>query len=330
MILTLALALALVPQSDPPSPGTLRIVTGFPRGFRAYDHLKTASREIETACGGRVHVELISDPALMDNPLTRIESGAAEGGIAPTATLAQLSPVAGALALPLLFRDLKEAAAVMQRFQPRIDASLKEHDLALVAHAGMGFGYLMGLAPVDTPEQLRKARLWLPSKADMKSPLDTLVDHPVRIGMERVKASLETARGGGEGVDTVLSWPDFAIVKQWHTALRHVLDLPLFYVDIALLAKESALAKMEPADRAAVEKAFAKAMRAIEDERVAAAGEFRRVLEKNGLEFHEPTADERAAWDRFGAECAARLVDQHGADPALVDEVRRAVAEQRK
>lgn len=278
----------------------LTISAGFPKGFRAFDFLESAAKEVQSKTESRVMIELLPEAAMGKDPLPRVESGELAGAVVATAMLSSRSQTAALLGLPLVARDFDEANAIDAEFSAAIAKELEPAGLAVIGHASMGFAVLLSQSAILSPKDLVGHRMFAPNQPGSRFDFAWFGATPVPLLFDEVEASLRRQKEtGADGIDCVIGLPDLAILKQWHRHLRHQLDLPIFLVDLRLVFGAKALASISEADRAIVQTTLAAAFGTIEQDRRERAPSYRRVLERAGFSMNAPNAEQLAAWEAW-------------------------------
>ena len=87
--------------------------------------------------------------------------------------------------------------------------------------------------------------------------------------------------------------PAGSIAFQWHTKIKHIVDLPVTYVTGVLVVDKKAFDKLAPADQAALReemgKAFAKLEQINRDDNAKAL----ETLKGQGISLYTPNAEEQ-------------------------------------
>lgn len=279
------------------TPVVLKVASGFPRGFRAFDTLDAAARAVTAKSEGRVRIEWVGGTSLGANDLPSLLSGELAAAVIPHAMLGAQAPTASVFALPLAFESLDEARFVVDELSAAITSELAPAGLESIAYAGMGFAYLAAKRPVATPEALRTTRLWTPKQPAAEGfDFSSTGATGVPLAFDEVEKALAVPSDAENSVECVIGLPDLAIMKGWHRHLTFVLDLPLFLVDFRFVARSAALEPLSEADRDLFREEFGAAFAAIDADRKSRASAFRRVFERGGSTIHTPTQAERDAW----------------------------------
>ncbi len=314
---------------------SLRIASGFPKGFRAFDALDSAARAVTAKTEGRVKIELVGQTTLGQDDLPALEKGELDGAVLPSALLASVSPSLAAIVMPLAAQSFDEAAFIASKLLPTVAKEIASHGLEIVARSGMGFAYLLARAPLIVPSDFKGRRLWTPKQPGAEFDFGMTGAIPVPLGFDEVEAALTAPLddAGGKSpksVDCVMTLPDLAILKQWHRHLRFLLDLPLFVVDFQLVMRSAAIESLAEADRAIFQAELKAGFSKIEDDRKSRADSFRRVLERAGFSIHVPTAAENALWTTWRDELSVKFAKDRAIPDAARATLESARAEFRK
>lgn len=322
LLATLALLFAVAAGAAP-----LKIATVAPEGSFWMREMRASSAAIRERTAGRVELKFYPAGVMGNDAavLRKIKLGQLHGAAFTGAEASLVNRDAPIYGLPFLFRDYGEIDHVRARVDGLLRAGFRRHGMAAVGISGGGFAYLMGTKPVRSRDDLRRAKVWTPQN-DRISQVAFEVGgvSPIPLPLTDVYPGLQTGL-----VDTVANTLAGAIFFQWHTKVKHVVDLPLTYVVGVLLIDEKALAKLEAADRAAVEDEVQKAFDRIDAVSRRENEEARATLAKLGVAFTAPTPDEAKAWRDIGEEAERRLVASGEFDPATVESIRLALAEYR-
>jgi TRAP-type C4-dicarboxylate transport system substrate-binding protein len=147
---------------------------------------------------------------------------------------------------------------------------------------------------------------------------------PIPLPLSDVYTSLQTGL-----IDTAANTDAGAIAFQWHTKIKHVVDMPAIYVVGEVLLDKKAYDALSEADRkilnAEFDAGFMRLEKANRDDNTSA----HEALKKQGITFFTPDAAERARWEGVGAETYKQLTAQHAFTPELQKALDAALAEAR-
>ena len=319
---TLALLFAAAVGAAP-----LKIATVAPEGSGWMREMRASAAIIKEKTAGRVEFKFYPAGVMGNDAavLRKIKLGQLHGAAFTGAEASLVNKDAPIYGLPFLFRDYAEIDHVRARVDPVLRAGFAKQKMAAVGISGGGFAYLMGTKPIRTHEDLKHSKVWMPQN-DRISQVAFEVGgvSSIPLPLTDVYPGLQTGL-----IDTVANTLAGTIFFQWHTKVKHVVDLPLTYVVGLLLIDEKALAKLEPADRAVLEEEIQKAFDRIDQTSRKENEEARATLTKLGVTFTAPTAEEAKLWHDIGDQAEKRLMDSGEFDPATVEAVRLALAEYR-
>lgn len=318
----LLLPLLLLPVLAP-AQTTLKIATLAPDGSPWLHELRRAGQEVEAATAGRVKLKYYPG-GVMGNDATvlrKMRLGQLSGGMLTGSELSLLYTDAQTYSLPFLFDNLQQVDAVRGAMDPVMEAGLAAAGVRVLGISGVGFAYLMSSQPIRSAGDLRAAKVWVPQN-DVISEVTFRAGgiSPISLPMADVFTSLQTGQ-----VDTVGNTPSGAILLQWHSRLRYLLDVPLSYVVGYLVINERDWQKLSEADRQALKAATAAASRRVDlnnrenDARALAA------LQKQGLQVLQADPAELAHWRQVGEKATEELLARGAITRPVLDGIRAAL-----
>lgn len=304
---------------------TLRLATLAPDGSPWMRELRTAAEQVKTETQGRVEIRYFPGGVMGNDQavLRRIrQGGQLQGGVLTSSELSLVYPDAPVYTLPFLFEDWAAVDRVRPRVDPLLAKGFAERGFHMLGASGVGFAYLMSTRPLRGPDDVRRAKLWVPQNdriAELTFREGGASPIPLPIG--DVFTSLQTGM-----VDMVANTPAGAVALQWHGRLRYLYDLPLAYVVGYIIVDTRAWGRIAPADQAVVDRIF-KAAAARVDASIrrddAAALE---AMKKQGLTVVTPTAEDAAYFRQIGETVVRRLYEEGRMDASLLTAIREAKA----
>ncbi len=171
----------------------------------------------------------------------------------------------------------------------------------------------------------KAAKVWVPqgdriAEAGFKAGGVT----PIPLPLADVYTSLQTGL-----IDTVANTPVGAIAFQWHTKLKHMVDLPLTYVIGVLVIDKKILDGLSADDQKTVNEelgaAFARIEKATRDDNTQA----RAALQKQGVTIFVPNADETKSWDAVGEAARKELIGGGEITPEMSSALNKALSSAR-
>ncbi|MBS0569496.1 MAG: TRAP transporter substrate-binding protein DctP [Proteobacteria bacterium] len=304
-ILLVALAFATTFVVGANAATTIKIATVAPDGTAWMREMRAGAEAVKKDTDGRVEIKFYPGGVMGDEPtvLRKIRIGQLQGGAFTGGELSQVDKDAQVYSLPFLFKTQDEVDKVRARLDPLLKQSFAKAGFDVAGISGGGFAYLMSVNPIKTREDLKAAKVWVPqgdrvAEAGFKAGGVT----PIPLPLADVYTSLQTGL-----IDTVANTPAGAIAFQWHTKVRHMVDLPITYVVGILVIDNKVFGALTPADQKVLNDnlgaAFARLEKINRDDNEQA----RLALQKQGVEIFTPNAAETASWDAVGVDARKQL-----------------------
>ena len=128
---------------------------------------------------------------------------------------------------------------------PLLKKSFEQAGFEALGISGGGFAYLMSVKDIKNKDDLKAAKVWVPqgdhiAEAGFKAGGVT----PIPLPLADVYTSLQTGL-----IDTAANTPAGAIAFQWHTKIKHMVDLPLTYVVGILVVDKKVFDALSPTIR---------------------------------------------------------------------------------
>lgn len=300
MVLAGALLLPLVASS-----ATFKIATLAPDGTAWMKQLRDAADRITDQTDGRVKFKFYPGGVMGDAATVRrkMRVGQLHGGAFTGGELAEVDPDFFLHSLPFLFRDLDEVQAVRKQLDPRLKQGLRTTGLELLGIAGGGFVYLMSDKELRSDDDLSSARVWVPDNDPLSEmALRESGISPIPLPLSDVYTGLQTGV-----IDTAMNTEVGAIAFQWHTKIKHVVDLPVAFVVGTLALDRRAFQKMSELDQEVVTEVFETTFEALEETNRRDNLGAREALINQGIKFTELTDAEASVWRQVGDRTLADL-----------------------
>jgi len=153
--------------------------------------------------------------------------------------------------------------------------------MEMIAMTEVGFIYAMSTKPLKTLDDLKNSANWSPSGDPISEAfLTSLGITPVQLTIPDVLASLQSGL-----IETVYNSLYGAIVLQWFTKAKYVVDLPYGYAYGAVALDSKKFDKLNPEEQKAIYDAAAKYFPALLQKTRESNEESRRVMIERGSEF---------------------------------------------
>ena len=322
LVLTAGLTLGLPLQA-----ATLKIATVTPENSQWMKDMRAGAKEIKERTEGRVQIKYYGG-GIMGNDqkvLSRIRIGALQGGaFTPTALAGQYSNL-NLYGLPMVFDSEEEAAYARSRLDARLSAGLEEAGFVNFGFAAGGFAILMSNTPVDSLDDLKGKKVWIPEGDDIsRRAMEAMSLSPVTLPLTDVLTGLQTGL-----IDIVAMSPIGALVLQWHTKVKYITELPLVYTLGFMAVDKKAFGKLSEDDQAIVRDVMGRTYKNFDKANLIDNRGARDALLNTGIKTVPVPPEEyekvRAALMKLNVD----LANQGHFDKALFDEMLKYVSEYR-
>jgi TRAP-type C4-dicarboxylate transport system substrate-binding protein len=306
---------------------TIKIATVAPDGTAWMREMRAGADAVKKRTADRVEIKYYPGGVMGDEAsvMRKIKIGQLQGGAFTGGELSAVVKDAQIYSLPFVFKNVDEVDKVRAQLDPLLKKRFEDAGLEAVGISGGGFAYLMSVRDIRTQADLHAAKVWVPqgdrvAEAGFRAGGVT----PIPLPLADVYTSLQTGL-----IDTAANTPAGAIAFQWHTRIRHMVDLPLTYVVGILVIDKKVFDGLSAEDRQAIEaelgSAFARLEKINRDDNTQA----RAALVKQGVAIFTPNAEETKAWEAIGAAARKELVAQDEVTPEMLAALDKALAQAR-
>jgi len=229
---------------------TLKIATLAPEGSSWMKEMKASAAEINERTDGRVKIKYYGGGAMGDDKavLAKMRLNTLAGGAFTPIALSSRYPDLNIYGLPLVFDSIEEAAYVRERLDPKLEQGLADAGFINFGFAAGGFAVLMSNDPIDSLEDMRGKRVWVPEGDSISyASMEALDLSPVTLPVTDVLTGLQTGL-----IDVVAMSPIGALIFQWHTKVDYVTEAPLVYTVGFMAVGEKQFKRMSSEDQAVV------------------------------------------------------------------------------
>ncbi len=323
LLLSALAALANLAHAD-----TIKIATVAPDGTAWMKELRASADAVKQRTEGRVEVKfypggVMGDPATV---LRKIKIGQLQGGAFTGGEISGVAPDAQLYSLPFIFRDQAEVDAVRAKLDDKVKASFEPNGFVALGLSGGGFAYLMSTRDIKTRDDLKAAKVWVPQGdhiADVAFKAAGV--SPTPLPLADVYTSLQTGL-----IDTAANTTAGAIAFQWHTKIKHIIDLPVTYVMGVLIVDKKAVDKLSATDQTALREEMSKAFAKLDQINLDDNRKAMETLKGQGIGVHTPTADEQKLWQSTGVDAMKQLESEKAVTPDLLKQLNDIIATVRK
>jgi TRAP-type transport system periplasmic protein len=304
---------------------TIKIATVAPDGTAWMREMRAGADAIKNRTSGRVEIKFYPGGVMGDEPavLRKIKIGQLQGGAFTGGELAQIDKDAQIYSLPFLFKTQDEVDKVRAQLDPLLKKSFEQAGFEAVGISGGGFAYLMSVKDIKNKSDLGAAKVWVPqgdriAEAGFKAGGVT----PIPLPLADVYTSLQTGL-----IDTVANTPAGAIAFQWHTKLKHMVDLPLTYVVGILVIDKKVIDALSAEDQTEVKFELGGAFLRLEKINRDDNAQAREALQKQGVTIFAPNADETKSWEAVGDTARKQLIADGEITPDMAAALVKALAQ---
>jgi len=265
------------------SAAQLKIATVAPEGSAWMNAMRAGAKEIKTRTNGRVRVKFYGG-GVMGNEASvtrKIRIGQLHGGAFTSGGLSRIYDGMAIYSTPFIFDNAKEAAYVREQMDAILFAGLKEKGFIGLGMAQGGFGKLMSANKMQSLDDLKGKKLWVPEDDDLSFDLMRgLGLSPVKLPLTDVLTGLQT-----QLLEIVGSSAIGAIALQWHTKIKYVLDQPLVFIYGTLVVDQRYFGKLSDSDQEIVKEVFGEIYKKIDAENYIDNEKAEQALRDNGVSF---------------------------------------------
>jgi len=324
---TLSIAAALAFALPATAATQIKIATIAPDGTAWMKEMRATGDAIKKETDGRVELKLYPGGVMGDNAtvLRKIKISQLQGSAFTGGEASVITKDAEIYTVPFLFRSQEEVDKVRPKVDPLVKDAVRKTGFELLGLSGGGFAYLMSTKDIKTRDDLKNAKVWVPQGDEIADlTFKTAGVTPIPLPLSDVYTSLQTGL-----IDTAANTDAGAIAFQWHTKIKHVVDMPVIYVVGEVLVDKKTFDALSAADQKVVSDEFSAGFTRLEKINRSDNTSAREALKAQGITFFSPDAAERARWEGVGAETYKQLTAQHAFSPDLQKALDAALAEAR-
>jgi len=301
------------------SAATLKIATISPEGSMWMEKMRKGADQVEKETEKRVAMKFYPGGVMgNDNAVLRkIRIGQLQGGAFVAGSLSQFFPANQIYAQPFKFRNLDEVDHVRQFMDSYIIEGLDKGGFVVFGIIGGGFAYIMSKEPIQTVEDLRRKKVWIPDNDQIsQDSIKVFGITPVPLPISDVRTSLQTGL-----IDTIGTSPVGAVVLQWHNQIKYVMDIPLIYLHAVLAIDKNQFLKIDETDRQIITRVMTSALNEIDTQNRKDDIDAIETLKSRGITFTTPSRQDLEEWYRI-ADLASREMVESGVLPQdIVDKM---------
>lgn len=283
----------------------LKIATLAPDGSTWMEALNAAAEEVRQKTDGKVITRFYPGGVMggADTVLRRMRLGQLQGGVFTVGELAGVAAATNLYSLNFQFEDAGELAKLRDEFDPYILDALYEGGLVAPAISNGGFAYLFSRKRIESADDVSSdLRVWVPENDPLsRRTLEEVGASAVPMSLADVYTGLQTGT-----INTFANTMSGAIILQWHTRAKYMLDLPVLITAGVIAVDREAFERIAPEHREIWLSVFRETAREQEARNVEENRDARQALVEQGIEIVEPDPDDVRQWQRI----ADRVLDE--------------------
>ncbi len=228
-------------------PAIIKFATLAPDGSTWMKVMNDLNAELQAKTAGRVKFKFYAGGVQGDETdvVKKIRIGQIQAAGFTGVGLGQIAPEVRILDAPWLFRDNTEADFIRQTFAKDLNAAIEKGGYVLLGWAELGWIYVFSRAPVDSPEDMRKAKMWVwEGDPIAQAAYKAIGVTPRPLSVVDVMSSLETGM-----IDGVYGPPMGVTALQWFRRTKFIYNVPIADSIGAVLISRKAFDAIPEADR---------------------------------------------------------------------------------
>lgn len=290
-LLTICLSVTTLSTPALAANHTIKLATLLPEGSHWMRALRKASTQIKQETDGRVTLKLYPGGVMGDDKtvLRKIRIGQLQASALTAAQMAKHSKAGQIYYLPTVFKNYEEIDQVRPHIDNLLVNDYKKNGFTVFGISEFGFGYILSKKRLNTLEDLRASKVWIPSNdKGAETIANTFNISPVPLPLPDVLTGLQT-----QLIDTVGISLSAALALQWHTQLKYIVDIPLMYLYGLIIIPNKVFNRLTLEDQAVITRIFKQITKEVDartrQDNVASL----EALKKQGLEVISLPASEQ-------------------------------------
>jgi TRAP-type C4-dicarboxylate transport system substrate-binding protein len=304
------LALSLLTVNSPAVLAkTIKIATISPEGTYWMKQMRAGAKEVKEKTQGRVKFKFYPGGVMGndDNVLRKVRIGQLHGGAVTMGSLSQSTPDTTIYGLPFLFSSLDDAATIRKTSDPMLNKKIEGSGFVCLGIAQGGFTYLMSKQQINSLDDLKKQKSWVPEKSDVGLSVYSYVGvTPISLPLSDVLTGLQTGL-----INTIITSPIGALALQWHTHVEYVVDLPLNYLAAMMVVDKKVFDKLSEEDQAVVREVMGNVYKRIDEQNRVDNIAAREALINQGVKFVKLSDKEKEEWDKLGESVTNDMIQKY-------------------
>jgi TRAP-type C4-dicarboxylate transport system substrate-binding protein len=285
----------------------LKIATLSPEGSMWMEKMRQGADMVAQKTDNRVTFKFYPGGVMGNDKtvLKKIRIGQLHGGAVVGGSLSQFFPANQIYAQPLKFKNLKEIDYIRKYMDRFVVEGLYRAGFVTFGLMGGGFAYIMSQNPIKTLQDLRNQKVWIPDNDKIsQDSIKSFGVTPIPLSIADVRTSLQSGL-----INTVATSPVGAVVLQWHTQIKYVLNIPLIYLHAVLAIDKKKFIKIDEQDRKIVTQVMTCALKELDIQNREDDIKATQALKNRGIKFIMPSRDDLADWQKTADIASQKMVD---------------------
>jgi len=284
----------------------LKIATLSPEGSMWMEKMRKGADRVAKETDHRVTFKFYPG-GVMGNDTTvlkKIKIGQLHGGAVVAGSLSHFFPANQIYAQPLKFNSIKQVDHVRKYMDSYIIDGLDNAGFVTFGLIGGGFAYIMSKNPIETVQDLRNQKVWIPDNDKIsQDSIKSFGVTPIPLSLADVRTSLQSGL-----INTVATSPVGAVVLQWHTQIKYITNLPLIYLHAVFAVDKKAFLKIPEMDRNIVTQVMTSASKEIDTQNREDNIKAIQALKNRGINFITPSREALAEWETIADLASKEMV----------------------
>lgn len=285
----------------------LKIATLSPEGSMWMEKMHKGAEQVAVETDNRVTFKFYPGGVMGndDAVLRKIRIGQLQGGAVVSGSLSEFFPANQIYAQPFKFKSLEEVDYVRKYMDQYIIDGLDHAGFVVFGLMGGGFAYIMSQEPIETVQDLRNRKVWIPDNDKIsQDSIRVFGITPIPLSIADVRTSLQTGL-----IDTVGTSPIGAVVLQWHTQIKYITYIPLIYLHAVLAIEKTQFLKIAEKDQDIVTRIMTQASKEIDIQNKADDLNAIEALKNRGVKFITPPKDALDEWYRIARTASEKMIN---------------------
>ena len=317
----------IVPCRLFPQQYIIKFATVAPEGSTWMNVMKEYDQAIRKESGGHLGFKMYPGGVQGDEKdlLRKIKLGQLQSAGVTGNGLTTVAPKARILDSPFLFKSYDEVDNIYKKFDEEFNQAFEENGFVNLGWAEVGFVYIFTNTPIKTTDDMKGVKMWMwEGDPIAEKAFSALGIHPIPLSITDVLTSLQTRL-----IDGVYTSPLAAIVLQWFSRVKYMLDMPLADASGAVVLSKKKFDELPPDLQEILLRNGKKYMQKLTQQSRLDNAKSIETLKKNGITIVSPPSDKAiASYEEIGKQARRALVGKLFPEE-LLNRVENAVAEYR-